>query len=248
MPCSAGHPAGRNVDALRPAAGQVPGATRTHRRDRENSQPPKPAGVPNVRAVHVGVEAVRAFIDSSAFVSLYFSRYRSASFECLLDRSISRPPMNARSIFVVISSGSPSVTISVASLPFSSEPSLSATPSISAAESVIDRSAASRARPWAHARPARVGEVALVRRLVAAREAPLDARRLEARRQRVGVVVGGVVAARLPERPGHDHADPARLEDVGELRRVAAADDHRLEAAGASRSRRRRGSGRTPAR
>jgi len=30
---------------------------------------------------------------------------------------------------------------------------------------------------------------------------------LEARRERVGVVVGGVVAARLPERSGHDHAD-----------------------------------------
>src|SRR5436190_7290083 len=54
---------------------------------------------------------------------LYFSRYLSFIALWRLPRSICRPSMKAIFTSVVISSGSPVVTISVADLPFSSEPS-----------------------------------------------------------------------------------------------------------------------------
>ncbi len=60
---------------------------------------------------------------------------------------------------VVISSGSPSVTIRFASLPASMAPTRSAMPSISAAFTVTARSAASRGRPYGIAMAASYGSV-----------------------------------------------------------------------------------------
>ena len=84
---------------------------------------------------------VTAFVFAGRF--LYFSHERL----CLLSRSDGKPRMKTCSISVVISSGSPSVTMTFPTLPTSREPNRSDTPRIRAGPRVMASSAASCERP-----------------------------------------------------------------------------------------------------